>query len=164
MKRSTGWDSLLRFLLLAGEFLFIVAEPDGEWAQCVKEESNEKGLVPKDCLVGSGSSPRAHRARATTVKRDQRAHERKLEPDGKSTEPLPSQLPPAPVKNAEAVANSDSEFADIEKHNIVSIGGTDREGRPVIIVSAVRMPARHNINHGHLLECVDFVPYMFAYL
>lgn len=66
------------------------------------------------------------------------------------------------------------DFSAIEKHQIISIGGgqsciccvvciyedittdtgTDREGKPVVIASACRLPDRRSIDHSELLECV----------
>lgn len=44
------------------------------------------------------------------------------------------------------------EFRTIEKLNIISVSGVDREGRPVIVVSAVRLPPSGEINHQTLLQ------------
>ncbi len=44
------------------------------------------------------------------------------------------------------------EFKLIEKYNIVSVGGSDRDGRMVIVFSACRLPDSYLINHQRLLE------------
>ncbi|KAL5475627.1 hypothetical protein EMCRGX_G025469 [Ephydatia muelleri] len=44
------------------------------------------------------------------------------------------------------------EFKIIEKLNIISVSGVDREGRPVIVVSAVRLPPTGEIDHQTLLQ------------
>ncbi|XP_064396567.1 rho GTPase-activating protein 8-like isoform X2 [Halichondria panicea] len=46
------------------------------------------------------------------------------------------------------------EFKLIEKYNIVSVGGSDRDGRMVIVFSACRLPDSYLINHQRLLEYI----------
>ncbi len=46
------------------------------------------------------------------------------------------------------------EFKLIEKYNILSVGGCDRDGRTVIVFSACRLPDSYLINHQRLLEWV----------
>ncbi|XP_065909987.1 rho GTPase-activating protein 1-like [Dysidea avara] len=48
------------------------------------------------------------------------------------------------------------EYALIERHNIVSVAGTDKDGRPVIVFSACRLPPSYTINHQKLLDYLKF--------
>ena len=53
------------------------------------------------------------------------------------------QLPPS---------NGPRNFSHIEQHRIVSLGGVDRDGRPVLLCYACRLPPRDSINHADLLD------------
>ncbi|CAI8000737.1 Rho GTPase-activating protein 1 [Geodia barretti] len=43
-------------------------------------------------------------------------------------------------------------FKMVEKYNIISVSGSDRDGRPVIVISACRLPPSYAINHDVLLR------------
>ncbi|XP_065838140.1 rho GTPase-activating protein 1-like [Oscarella lobularis] len=134
-----------------GERVLIIGETDDEWARCTIEGSDRTGLLPKDCLVGSESSPKFYRARSMAMERNRRPQNRKSGPEDETEKD--GNVASAEAAEAEPSTPSEKvDFSDIEKHNIVSVGGTDKEGRPVIMVSATRLPARHNIDHGRLLD------------
>jgi hypothetical protein len=44
-------------------------------------------------------------------------------------------------------------FRLVEQYNIFTASGSDRDGRPVIVFSACRLPASYKINHDVLLRC-----------
>ena len=48
------------------------------------------------------------------------------------------------------------DFGELEKLGVINICGVDREGRPIIIVSACRFPNNNTKEHLKLLEYIKF--------
>jgi Rho GTPase-activating protein 1 len=48
------------------------------------------------------------------------------------------------------------QYKRLEKFKIVSVSGTDKVGRPVIVVSACRLPPSYQISHEVLLEYLKY--------
>uniref|UniRef100_H2ZDR3 Rho-GAP domain-containing protein n=1 Tax=Ciona savignyi TaxID=51511 RepID=H2ZDR3_CIOSA len=49
-----------------------------------------------------------------------------------------------------------AEFEDIAKHGIIEVSGVDSSGRPVIVVSASKLPSSKELDHKKLLRYLKF--------
>ncbi|KAJ7379055.1 Rho GTPase-activating protein 1 [Desmophyllum pertusum] len=57
-----------------------------------------------------------------------------------------------PTSIHQSLSELDDNFRDIAKHRILSVAGDDKNGRPVIVFSAYRIPPIHSIDHTRLFR------------
>ncbi|XP_062511583.1 rho GTPase-activating protein 8-like [Corticium candelabrum] len=131
-----------------GELVALTDDVHGHegFVYVTKTDSGESGLVPGECLEESGSSE-------CVTSHPEVMRQSQVQPvatfddtDGKQ------QKQSTATASTTAAEEARHDFSAIEKHQIISIGGTDREGKPVVIASACRLPDRRSIDHSELLE------------
>ncbi|CAI8052115.1 Rho GTPase-activating protein 1 [Geodia barretti] len=57
-----------------------------------------------------------------------------------------------PENNGDDVVEYEEAFEMLEKYSIISTSGSDRDGHPVIVISACRLPPSDAIDHNVLLR------------